>query len=761
MTIQPDSDAKYRVIGSRPIRPDGVEKVTGRAIFTADVRAADALYGRVLRSPHAHAVIRGIDASKALALDGVEAVVTAADLPPLPSDAPENIRIIAGRVLATDKALFHGHAVAAVAARDPHVAEDALELIEVDYELLEPVLDVREAMSDSAPIVHEELRTDVFGAGADVAEAGPTNVAAHVRVDRGDTEAAFAEADLVIEREFRTGTFHQGYIEPHASTAEWRPNGEVTIWTSTQGLFINREQTAALLGLPVSRVQVIPTEIGGGFGGKGMGGLYLEPLAAALSRKTGQTVKMAMPRAEVLMATGPTSASYSRVRIGAKRDGTLVAGEAWLAYEAGAFPGSPMRGGVRCAFASYDIPNLHIDGFDVVTNKPKAAAYRAPGAPAAALAVESVINELAEELELDPLELRLKNAAVEGDSGPTGPFARIGAREVIETMQNHPHYTSELHGEDVGRGVAIGYWSNVGGDASANAAVNGDGTVNLILGAMDLSGTRAALAMQLAEALGIEGDRVRPRVVDTDSVGYTAGSGGSRITFAVGWAVYELAAELRKRLEERAARIWEVDRADAAYGDDGVVRGPKDEAGEPRQLTFGELAAQLISTGGMVAASATVQPTTPGPAFAGHIVDVHVDRETGKVEVLRYTAVQDVGTAIHPDYVEGQIQGGAAQGIGMALNEDYVYDEEGHLLNSSLLDYRMPTTLDVPMIEAVLVEVPNPGHPFGVRGVGEAPIIPPQAAVRQAIADAVGARMQQTPMTPQAVLQELMGEEAD
>ena len=304
---------------------------------------------------------------------------------------------------ATDKALFHGHAVAAVAARDPHVAEDALELIEVDYELLEPVLDVREAMSDSAPIVHEELRTDVFGAGADVAGGGTDETSRLTcGVDRGDTEAAFAEADLVIECEFRTGTFHQGYIEPHASTAEWRPNGEVTIWTSTQGLFINREQTAALLGLPVSRVQVIPTEIGGGFGGKGMGGLYLEPLAAALSRKTGQTVKMAMPRAEVLMATGPTSASYSRVRIGAKRDGTLVAGEAWLAYEAGAFPGSPMRGGVRCAFASYDISNLHIDGFDVVTNKPKAAAYRAPGAPAAALAVESVINELSEELELDP-----------------------------------------------------------------------------------------------------------------------------------------------------------------------------------------------------------------------------------------------------------------------------------------------------------------------------------------------------------------------
>ena len=760
MTIQPDPDAKYRVIGSRPVRPDGVEKVTGRAIFAADVRPADALYGRVLRSPHAHAVIRRIDPSRALALDGVEAVVTASDLPQLPSDAPADIRIIAGRVLAAGKALFQGHAVAAVAARDPHLAEDALELIEVEYGPLPAVLDIREAMLETAPVLHEDMRTDVWGASED-GRGKPTNVVAHVQVERGDTEAGFAEADLVIEREFRTGTFHQGYIEPHASAAQWRPGDEVTIWTSTQGLFINRQQTAALLDLPVSHVQVMPTEIGGGFGGKGMGGLYLEPVAAALSRKTGKTVKMTMSRADVLMATGPTSASYSRVRIGAKRDGTLVAGEAYLAYEAGAFPGSPMRGGVRCAFAVYDIPNLGIDGFDVVTNKPKAAAYRAPGAPAAALAVESVISELAEELDIDPLELRLKNAAAEGTAGPTGSFARIGAREVIEAMQSHPHYASELHGEDVGRGIALGYWGNVGGDASANAAVNADGTVTLVLGAMDLSGTRAALAMQMAEALGIDADNVRPRVVDTDSVGYTAGSGGSRITFTVGWAVYELAGLLRERLAERAAQIWEVDRADVMYDDDGVIRGPLGEDGEPREFTFRELAAQLISTGGMIAVSATVQPTTPGPCFAGHIVDVHVDRETGKVDVLRYTAVQDVGTAIHPDYVEGQIQGGVAQGIGMALNEDYVYDEEGHLLNASLLDYRMPTTLDVPMIDTVLVEVPNPGHPFGVRGVGEAPIIPPQAAVRQAIADAVGARMHRTPMTPQAVLQELMGDEAD
>ena len=512
------------------------------------------------------------------------------------------------------------------------------------------------------------------------------------------------------------------------------------MWVSTQGPFVVREQLSRLLELPLASVKVIPMEIGGGFGGKLP--VYMEPLAALMSKRTGRPVKMSMTREEVFIGTGPTSATYVRAKIGAKRDGTLVAAEAYLAFEAGAYPGSPVGAGASCMFASYNIPNQLVDAYDVVTNKPKVQAYRAPGSPQGTFATESLLDELAERLEMDPMELRRKNASREGTRSTTGvAFGRIGNEEVMDAAIESPHYRSELSGENRGRGVAVGFWFNAGMESSAYAAANADGTVNLVLGSVDIGGQRAALAMQFAETMGIPYDEVKPLVVDTDSVGFTHVTGGSRTTFASGWAVYEAGMDLRRRLEERAAKIWEVDRAQVSYGQgDATIRGPDD-----KELTFKEICGQLSGSGGMLQGSADVAPTTVGPAFACHIVDVEVDPETGKVDVLRYTAVQDVGTAIHPSYVEGQIQGGAAQGIGMALTEEYVYDDEGRMVNSSLLDYRMPTTLDLPNIETVLVEVPNPGHPYGVRGVGEVPIVPPLAAVANAIHDAIGVRRAEAP----------------
>jgi CO/xanthine dehydrogenase Mo-binding subunit len=397
-----------------------------------------------------------------------------------------------------------------------------------------------------------------------------------------------------------------------------------------------------------------------------------------------------------------------------------------------------------------------VEGFDVVVNKPKVSAYRAPGAPQTEFAVESIIDELAERLEMDPMDLRQKNAATEGTRRVDGAvFGVIGNEEVMDVVKNSDHYRSELQGENRGRGVAIGFWFNVGFESSAYANVNPDGTVSLVLGSVDIGGTRASLAMQLAETLGIAGDDVKPHVVDTDSVGFTGVTGGSRTTFAGGWACYEAAMDIRRQMEERASQIWEVDRDSVSYGDDGVIRGPEDD----QSLTFGELAGQLPATGGLIQGQADVSPLTSGPAFAGHIVDVEVDPETGKVDVLRYTAVQDVGTAIHPSYVEGQIQGGAAQGAGMALTEEYFYSDDGTMLNSSLLDYRMPTALDLPMIETQLVEVPNPGHPYGVRGVGEVPIVPPLAAVANAVSAALGQRMTTLPLTPRQILEETVLEE--
>jgi xanthine dehydrogenase molybdenum-binding subunit len=755
----------YKVIGSRPVRPDGTDKVTGRAEYGADIRLPGMLYGRIKRSPHAHAVIKRIDASKALALPGVKAVVTSADYPTpgegiaeVGEGAVTTARFLLDNILAGEKALYRGHAIAAVCATDPHTAEDALDLIEVEYEILPPVLDVREAMSDAAPVLHANLRTRDMAPLAQPPPDKPTNIAMHLRFARGDIDAGFQEADVVIEREFETSMYHQGYIEPQTATAFWNRDGKLTIWTSTQGSFNVRTNVATVLRLPVSQINVIPMEIGGGFGGKIS--IYLEPVAALLSKRTGKPVKMAMSREEVFEATGPTSGTYSRVKIGARKDGAITAAQVYLAYEAGGFPGSPVGAGASCSLAPYDIPNMVIDGYDVVVNRPKTSAYRAPGAPAGEFPVEAVMNELAERLDMDPIDLRLKNAAREGTLRAVGqPFRRIGAVEVMQAMKDHPHYKSELQGENRGRGVAMGFWSNAGGERSLVGNVNNDGTINIVTGNVDIGGTRAAIAMQVAEALGISYDQVKPHVVGTDDIGATGLTGGSSSAFASGWAAFELGQELRKKLAERAARIWEIEPGEVVYGDDGLIRGPDDAEGKARTFTFKELAGRLSRTGGAISASVTTSRNTNGPAFGGHIVDLEVDKDTGKVQILRYTAVQDVGTAIHPSYVEGQVHGGVAQGVGMALSEEYYYGPDGRMQNSSFLDYRMPTALDLPMIDTVLVEVPNPGHPYGVRGVGEVPIVPPLGALQQAVYHATGVRFNRLPMTPRVILDALLPDE--
>ncbi len=752
------TDRPHKVIGTRPVRPDGVDKVTGRAQYGADVRFPGMLYGRILRSPHAHAIIKSIDTSKAEALPGVRAVTTNADFPRQPDqevpigELAGNLSEMLDQVLANDKALYRGHAIVGVAATDLHIAEDALDLIEVEYEVLEAVLDPQEAMRPGAPQLHPGMVTQEVGGIFDppTGEAGTeeTNAAKHVKFSKGDIEAGFAAADVIIEREFDTAMYHQGYIEPHNGTAMWNADGRIQIWSSTQGQFEVRDQTALLCGLPTSRVTVEPVEIGGGFGGKTH--VVMEPIAAMLSKKTGRPVKMIMTRQEVFEGTGPTSGTHNRVKIGAKRDGTITAMDAELIFEAGAYPGSPFTAGAMCAFGPYDVENLEIEGWDVVVNKPKVGAYRAPGAPAAEFAVESVIDEIAQRLDLDPLELRLKNAATEGTQRADGAsYGVIGNVDTLQAIQSSDHYRSELSGENRGRGVASGFWFNVGFTSAAHASVHADGTVSLVLGSADIGGSRAALAMQFAETMGIEYEAVNPLVVSTDAVGFTMVTGGSRTAFAGGWAAHEAALHVQRQLEERAAAIWECDREQVQY-EDGSVKGP-----DGHSFTFAEICEQLPTTGGLIQGKADVSPETAGPAFACHVVDVEVDPETGKVEILRYTAAQDVGTAIHPSYVESQIQGGVSQGIGMALTEEYVFSDDGTMENPTLLDYRMPTSFDLPMIDTILVEVPNPGHPYGVRGVGEIPIVPALAAVANAIQDAMGVRVTRLPATPDRLLEQL------
>ena len=748
---QGKANGATRWIGTRPVRPDGVDKVTGRARFGADAHLPNMLVGKVLRSPHAHARLKSIEVSRALALPGVKAVVTRDDFSDLPSEfvpAGEmlvNYRDVVRNVMAREKVLYEGHPVAAVAAVGERAAKEALDLIEVEYEVLPHVMDVEEAMAPDAPLLHDDMIT----AGVEPAPETPSNVAKVVEFGHGDVEAGFAEADMVVEREFRTRPVHQGYIEPHSCVASFSEDGQADLWCTTQGHFVVRGHCAKLLGMEVSRLRVTASEIGGGFGGKTV--VYLEPLALMLSRKSGNPVKMTMSREEVFRASGPAPGTCIRVRVGVRRDGRITAGEAELKYEAGAFQGSPVQPGCMCAFAPYDLPNVEVTGYDVVVNRPKATAYRAPGAPQSEFAVESVIDELAKAIGMDPVELRLKNAAKEGTRAAYGPtFGPVGLVETLEAARAHDHYRAPL-GPGQGRGVASGFWFNIGGETCANLNLGEDGTIALVAGTPDIGGSRAALCLQAAEALGVDVETIRPLIADTSSLGYTFLTGGSRTAFASGMAVIEASKDMIGQLCERAAKIWDIP-VDAVEWVEGEARPAGANAGEFEPLPLADLAGLAGKTGGPIVGRAQINAQGAGPSFGTHVVDVDVDRETGRVEILRYTAVQDAGKAVHPGYVEGQMQGGAVQGIGWALNEEYVYDENGRLENPGFLDYRIPVCSDVPMIDTVIVEVPNPTHPYGVRGVGETPIIPPMAAIANAVEGALGIRFTELPMSPPRVL---------
>ena len=740
---------KYKWVGTRQIRPDGHDKVTGRAKFGSDFSVSGMIHGRVLRSPHAHAIIKSIDTSYADSLNGVKAIITSKDFK---DQSPElkaagegmiNYKDMTRNIMAREKALYDGHAVAAVAATTAEIAEAALELIKVDYEVLPHVIDVDEAMKDGAPILHEDM------VPSGIALDGPTNIAKFVEFSLGDTKKGFEEADIIIERSYKTEAVHQGYIEPHAVVASVTEDGQAQIWCCTQGQFQVRAFVAQLLGMPASSIRVTPSEIGGGFGGKTV--VYLEPLATLLSKKSGKPVKMIMTREEVFRASGPTSGGSMTYKIGAKKDGKITAVEGSNKLLAGAFPGAPAAPACMCAVAPYDIKNVYINGYDVVVNRPKVAAYRAPGAPISAFGAESIIDEVAKELGIDPLTIRKLNAAKKGTQAVYGPtFKEIGYEQTLDIAIEHDHYLAPL-GPNQGRGVASGFWFNIGGESSATVNINEDGTAVVISGSPDIGGSRASLALMAAETLGIDYDKVRPIVADTASVGYNFVTGGSRVTFATGLAVVEAAKEAVRQLCERAAKIWEVD-AEAVIWDDGHAKPASSNVGDFEPLSLSSLAGQANRTGGPICGHNAQNVQGAGPAFATHICDVEVDPETGNVTILRYTAIQDVGRAIHPSYVEGQIQGGAAQGIGWALNEEYIYNSKGKLDNPGFLDYRIPVASDLPMIDAVIVEVPNDRHPFGVRGVGEVPIVPPMAAVANAIENATGVRMSALPMSPPRLL---------
>ena len=734
---------EFKVVGTRPDRPDGIDKVTGRARFGADATAPGMLHAVIIRSPHAHARIVRIDTSKAEAAHGVKAVVTRADF----ADGleGENWNILEN-LMAGARALYDGHAVAAIAATSSLAARDAARLVEVEYEVLPHVTDVDDAMQEGAPVIREGA------ADGSVPEGMHPNVVRCHDSGHGDPEEGFAEADLVIEERFTTEATHQGYIEPHACLGTLGPDGRGELWCCTQGHWNVQKVCAALLDVETSKLRVTASEIGGGFGGKTA--VFIEPVALALSRKANRPVKLVMPRADVFRATGPTASTSMDVKIGMKKDGTITGASGVFRCQGGAFPGAPMEFTAMCAFAPYALTHVRQVGYDVMTNRPKQAAYRAPGSPMAAFAVESVIDELCNRLGLDPIDVRLRNASREGTKASFGPsWDRIGLVETLEAAKEHPHFSAPL-AEGAGRGISCGFWFNHAGETAVQLALSEDGTVQLSVGTPDIGGSRASMCMMAAEELGVPYEDVRTTIADTATLGYNEISHGSRVTYASGLATIEAARDTVKKLCKRAADKWGID-AEAVEWRDGCAIPSGPNAGDFDPMPIKEIASRMGQTGGPIVGHFEATPEGAGVSFATHIVDAEVDRETGATTVTRYTVVQDAGKAIHPSYVEGQYQGGAAQGIGWALNEEYIYDDDGRLQNAGFLDYRIPVASDLPMIDTVIVEVPNPGHPYGVRGVGETSICPPLAAIANAVSNAAGVRMRDLPMRPSRILEAL------
>jgi len=746
---------ELKVVGTRPVRPDGADKVTGKAVYGADYNLPGMLRGAILRSPHAHARILSIDTRKAEALPGVKAVATNADFPKVDMgeiDAGEagiNVDRAGQMCLAREKVFYEGQPVAAVAATSASIAAEAVRLIEVEYEVLPHVIGVEEAMREDAPVLHD----DMFTEGLPETPTKPSNVVLRFESAKGDPDAALAAADVVGSGRYSTQPVHQGYIEPQACIVSVGGDGQAQIWCSSQGQFMVRSVTAAITGMNLADLRVVPLEIGGGFGGKTT--VYLEPVALVLSKKSGRPVKMVLSREEVFRSTGPGPGAIVDVQIGATKDGILTGAILEMKYQVGAFPGAGCQAGVMHALGCYRIANSRIVGWDVVSNMPSTHAYRAPSAPQSEFAVECAIDDIARQLGMDPIELREKNGVKPGDPSFSGaPYGDIAFMETLAAAKEHPHYAAPL-GPNQGRGIAAGWWVNHGGESTAMVSINEDGSAVVATGNPDIGGSRASMAMMAAEVLGLPIEKVRPIVADTSSIGFSMLTGGSRTTFATGRAVSEAAADVVEQLKGRAAMIWGVE-SDKVEWSDGQARCTDPQQDLP-PLSIKDIASKTSKTGGPIAAEKSVNPGDAMQTFGVHICDSEVDPETGHVRIVRYTAVQDVGRAIHPSYVEGQAQGGAVQGIGWALNEAYMFDANGRLDNPGFLDYRMPVASDLPMIDTLLVEKPHPGHPFGVKGVGEVPIVPPLAAVANSVSAATGKRFYDLPLSPARVHAALNG----
>ena len=731
----------YSRVGARVPRIDAAEKVTGYERFTADVDVRGVLVGKILRSPHPHARLVAVDVTRAERMPGVKAVLVGQDL-------PEGQR----RLLARGKVRYAGEPVAAVAAVDADLAEDALRAMTVEYEPLPWVIDPLEAMRLGAPLIHEERDTLVE------LEDGTrfVNVCSHGASSVGDVIQGFEKAEYVFEDTYSVQRIHHAYLETRTSVAAVDPAGRIVVWTAAQGQFDVRSGLAAALGMPMAQIRVSGLALGGGFGGKA--GAFLEPYCVLLAQRAGRPVRIALDRWEELVASKPAPSAVITLKTGVTQEGDLVAREARVISDTGAYPGSG-TGGAPWVRGPYRIPDLKIETFSVFTNKSSPGAYRAPGAPQPTFASECQMDRIARELGMDPLDLRLRNLVRTGDASASGePLPTIGFRETLEAAAARAGWRGRMArsggqaGSHIRRGwgLACGEWTNFAYGSSAHVTVNEDGTVKLLTGVTDISGVNTSFAQIVAEELRVSPDQIRVVSGDTDQASYAPQSSGSKTTYSMGNAVRLAAEAARRELLTRAAEILDADVSDLAFDDGRVWVGDEID----RAATFAELGTASLSEHGPILGEGVLARLRRYPAFTADIAEVEVDMETGSVKVVRMVAAQDVGRAINPLSVEGQIEGGTVQGIGWALTEEMVY-EEGRVGSPVLADYRAPTARDVPQVESVIVEVPVPDGPYGAKGVGEPPIVPVAPSVANAICDALGVRIYNLPITPEKIVRAL------
>jgi CO/xanthine dehydrogenase Mo-binding subunit len=743
-------------------RPDGPEKVTGRVQYVADIQPKGLLHAKLLRSPHAHAKILSIDVSAAKALPGVRAVLTAKDIPHLKKKAPTR----AHAVLAIDRAVFMGQPVAAVAADELSIAEEALDLIKVEYQVLPASIDPLKSMQPGAPPVadagteadtSEALAHSAVAIAKSAAPAKAVNISQQARLQRGDPAKGFAQSDHVLEKTYRVPMVHQGYLEAHAVLAEWDRNGLLTLWASTQGSFNTRSEVADVLGIPENRIRVIPVECGGGFGGKIRA--LCEPITAVLAQVTKRPVRYVMTRREELQAGMPAPQVIIKLKTGVKRDGTLMALDAETVIDSGAFSGAVLAVSAVFLGSMYKWPSFDIRGFEVLTHKPSVAAYRAPVAPQTIFAIESHMEQIARDLDLDSVEFRMRHLIQEGDPMVNGqPWQSNGAKQVLARIAEHPHWKTRKqwvagagkNGKRRGVGLALGGWLGGLQPTGATVRLNPDGTLAVLTGQVDIAGTNISLAQIAASAYGVDTDLVRITTGDTDVAPMTGLSAGSKTIYTVGAAVLQAAEDARRQTFEIAAAELEASVHDLELTDGKVtVRGMPDKG--ITLATIGKKGNLYMSKTPPVLGKANPAFTQQAPGFAAQLARIEVDADTGEVTLQDFVIVQDVGKAINPLGVEGQMQGGAVQSLGMALTEGLMFDDSGRLTNPSLLDYRKLTAADLPNLETIIVEVPAPAGPFGARGVGEPPIIPAPAAIANAIQNATGARLTELPLSPERI----------